>query len=52
MPFDQAINHFCRVHELIYIEQGVDRGRDVYWFMDFGGTRHRFTSEELYRTAD
>jgi hypothetical protein len=47
MSLDQKINQFCRVHELIFVEEGFSEGDNVYWFIDFGGNRLSFTGDEL-----
>jgi len=41
------LNTFCLRYDLIFIEMGRVKGREVYWFLDSKSNRRYYTSEEI-----
>ena len=41
------LNAFCRRFDLIYVEEGYERGTPIYWFIDFENHRRYYTKEEI-----
>jgi hypothetical protein len=41
------LNAFCRRYDLIFVEEGMDKGIPVYWFIDFQNERRFYSAAEI-----